>query len=563
METQLKYIVVTLLFVVSSFSISSQNIKIAVSIDSEYKNPLYSMFFTSSNSFLATTYEEGEEFIRKFSFENGMIKDEGLAIGDSGVAISGQINGLPYLYLQHSGDVVPGYPDDSPFSFTSFSEEVFVASYLENQLVVVKQNGRLNLCEILGTEYGDDVRYERINISNSKKDENGIFIIGDSLYFSRIDDSGYYKLFKSVYDKDLEEWGEPSAMQDPYNIDGTNTLFYVWYEGIEYISSDRDGVLTIYAISYVKNLVDKFGIDLVNTELAKQGKEVVEENGRLIIKLKDGTRYEISVSPNGYAFYNTTVGLVDEVDKVDKVDKDTVLTVYLIDAEKNLNKDELFHLVDSFTIGVDKCYAALLGDKRITLVPKEFADDHGYQSTSIGVQNIGTDKNLFLVDNYVIIGHSSIPPGEDVVIRDDDDGLKDSTDLYNKSAENLLNKIELGREYSATELIQFIKNSGSVYDSCYIQLGLYGPSGPSLSFRELFPKYNIETSPRLGAYQYYIREVIEKAFNLLVKANDVFSKNKYLKNDQPFIRIGPWPKRGLKVREFQIVRLKNGNFIVY
>ncbi len=37
-----------------------------------------------------------------------------------------------------------------------------------------------------------------------------------------------------------------------------------------------------------------------------------DKDGKLKIKLRDGTRYEISVTPKGYAFYNVTVDLVDE-----------------------------------------------------------------------------------------------------------------------------------------------------------------------------------------------------------------------------------------------------------
>jgi len=92
-------------------------------------------------------------------------------------------------------------------------------------------------------------------------------------------------------------------------------------EVVQFSEFERDLELQVKKIDYVINLSDSESgegvealVEITNlstnekiTKKVKTGKD-----GKLRIKLRDGTRYEISVTPKGYAFYNTTVDLVDE-----------------------------------------------------------------------------------------------------------------------------------------------------------------------------------------------------------------------------------------------------------
>ncbi len=537
-----KYIFI-LMLLSFHFTVVGQQ-KIALPIDSAYTIPLYSMYFTSSNSFLATTYEDEEEFIHQFSFEDGRIKDMGKMLADSGVAIGGQINGLPYLYLQHSGDVIPGYPDDSPFSFISYAEEIYVAGFLENQLVIVKENGVLNICEALGT--GENVRYKRISISNPRRDENGIFILADSLYFSRIDNSGYYKLYKSVYDRDISDWGEPRMMSEPYNHEKTNSLFYLWYEGAEYISSDRnDGILSIYII----------GSDTTQNKLWVSVAEKNKKNKKIQLKVRDKT-YEEYVSFHNYGFYNQNVGLTDEM-RVEEGD-----TVYVLEVpQQNLRKVDL-KIVGKLQNKKGRKDIFLAKNtntgEKITLLPVDFAKKNGLEvaGNTITKENL-SHKDFLLLGGitYVAYSHSLFDPN---VLKVDIIATRTSRSYNTTTLEDLKKAINSKREFSQEELEAIF---GSLSDTCYTQVGFYKNRIPNTTFWRVFRgKYNVvstyrSVNGRVVGTQYIIANSdLKEAFASLNYTIKSFYKYKI--NDVPFIRIGKWNKN------FTIIKLVNGKYIV-
>ncbi len=90
---------------------------------------------------------------------------------------------------------------------------------------------------------------------------------------------------------------------------------------VQFSEFERDLELQVKKVEYVINLSDEEtgeGVEAIveiinlstNERIIKKVK--TDKDGKLKIKLRDGTRYEINVSPRGYAFYNTIVDLVDE-----------------------------------------------------------------------------------------------------------------------------------------------------------------------------------------------------------------------------------------------------------
>ncbi|NPA69007.1 MAG: OmpA family protein, partial [Chlorobi bacterium] len=125
-------------------------------------------------------------------------------------------------------------------------------------------------------------------------------------------------------------------ISNKFNLDLTGTVQFNEFE--------RDLELQVKKIDYEINLSDKEtgeGVEaLVEITNLSTNEKIIRKvktgkNGKLKIKLRDGTQYEISVKPKGYAFYNTTVDLVDE-------NADYTLTAEL----KPLKKDTKIELND-------------------------------------------------------------------------------------------------------------------------------------------------------------------------------------------------------------------------
>jgi len=90
---------------------------------------------------------------------------------------------------------------------------------------------------------------------------------------------------------------------------------------IQFSEFERDIELQVKKVDYAINLSNQEtgeGVEATVeiTNLSTNEKIIKKiktgKDGKLKLKLRDGTQYEISVKPKGYAFYNTTVNLVDE-----------------------------------------------------------------------------------------------------------------------------------------------------------------------------------------------------------------------------------------------------------
>ena len=121
-------------------------------------------------------------------------------------------------------------------------------------------------------------------------------------------------------------------------------------EVVQFSEFERDLELQVKKVDYVINLSDSDtgeGVEaLVEITNLSTNEKIIKKvktgkDGKLKIKLRDGTRYEISVTPKGYSFYNTTVDLVDEnaeysLDaKLDPLKKATKIELNDINFESN------------------------------------------------------------------------------------------------------------------------------------------------------------------------------------------------------------------------------------
>ncbi len=119
---------------------------------------------------------------------------------------------------------------------------------------------------------------------------------------------------------------------------------------VQFSEFERDLELQVKKVDYEINLSDKEtgnGVEaLVEITNLSTNEKIIKrvktgKDGKLKLKLRDGTQYEISVKPKGYAFYNTTVNLVDEnADytlnaELDPLKKDTKFELNDINFETN------------------------------------------------------------------------------------------------------------------------------------------------------------------------------------------------------------------------------------
>ncbi len=539
----IKKIIIFFIVFIQIVSVEAQqyvSTKIAIPISLKHKYPLYSMFFTGSNSFLATELRDKKEYIKKFEFNGGNVIDKGLAIQDTGIAIGGQINGRPYLYMQYKGDVIPGYPDESPFIFDTQNEEVFVGGHLENLFVITKIKNSLDICRI--KENWRHERYEAIPIlSDPNLDENGIHVIGDSIFFSRKDSTtGHYSLYKSIRNEDIfgeEEWSKPIRMPFPYNIEGTNSLFYLWYEGIEYITSDRDGILSIYAIGNLKKLNDKLGESIVE-----------EYSHKLKHKIRDKT-YEEYVSSNNYGFYNNIIDLTDSIHS------DATIHVQEVPIENISDKKISIIYIINIIDEEKKWYLATTSDgDTITLIPVEIAKEAGIEigNNIITADNIVQEKYKKILDNkYIACKESLFPQNNNGNIANIDNSLYNTDKI-----EDLRYSINYNMPYHSKELIQKIQAEG--YTHVYIQIGWYTKQ-PSINLQSLMPNgysYKLQKASLNTGTEFFFRVPVQIAFDLFLLIEEKRKKTGAVKGDTFFIRVGE------RVENFNLYWLKEDKFIL-
>jgi len=514
--------------------------KIAVPISEGYIYAFYNPIFLSANEFIATKSVAGQEYIARYTFGIHEFKEKGLVIPDTGVAIAGQINGRPYLYLQYQADVVPGFPNEyNSYLFDTNIEEVFVGGNLENIFIVARTDLKKSL-DICTIKMKDGIpRYEIIpTLSDNTLDENGIFFVNDTIIFSRKDKKiGFYALYKSILEEDIygqKNWTEPEKLPEPYNIEGSNSLYYFWYEGIEYISSDRNDqkLLQIYAIGTQDVLEKKFG-EVYTTDADPDS----ENDYSYKLKIKVGSKvYEEYVNAKGYSFYNSIIDLTDSMHVSD--------TVYIKEIpEYILNSGKVIVLETIQRKNGTDWYIGVFKHDTVTLLPVDVARRHNLNidENLIKKENIINKEDMFLVNTYVVYSHSL------------HDNLSDPL-----STDQLKDKVLSGHEFSEEELIHMF--SKWKYAECYVQLGFYKKRLPSVDFTQvLLNRYTVTHSPRtvnnvtVGT-QYYVECSFERSLVVLKYSISRFNHEGI--NDDPFIRIGKWDEK------FTIIKLRSGRYLV-
>ncbi len=101
----------------------------------------------------------------------------------------------------------------------------------------------------------------------------------------------------------------------------TNNFELALTDVVQFSEFEKDIELQINKIEYELSLSDsETGAGVTTTveitNLTTNERTIItattDENGKLKLSLRDGNRYEISVTPNGYGFANATVDLIDE-----------------------------------------------------------------------------------------------------------------------------------------------------------------------------------------------------------------------------------------------------------
>jgi len=202
---------------------------------------------------------------------------------------------------------------------------------------------------------------------------------------------------------------------------------------VQFNEFERDIELQVKKIDYEINLSNQEtgeGVEaLVEITNLSTNEKIVKrirtgKDGKLKLKLRNGTQYEISVKPKGYAFYNTTVNLVDEdADyslnaKLQPLKKNTKFELHDINFETNsadLNQssfEELDKLVElmktnplmkieisAHTDDVgSKIYNLKLSERRATSV-KEYLFDKEIPESQIVSKGYGESKPAYLPAN--------------------------------------------------------------------------------------------------------------------------------------------------------------------
>ncbi len=199
---------------------------------------------------------------------------------------------------------------------------------------------------------------------------------------------------------------------------------------VQFSEFERDVELQVNKVDYEINLSNQEtgeGVEATveitnlstNEKIIKKVK--TGKDGKLKLKLRNGTQYEISVKPKGYAFYNTTVNLVDEnADltlnaELKPLKKDTKIELSDINFETNsadlsessyeelnrlvelLNTNPLMKVeISAHTDDVgSKIYNLKLSDRRAASV-KEFLFDKGISSENIVSKGYGESKPAYL-----------------------------------------------------------------------------------------------------------------------------------------------------------------------
>ncbi len=202
---------------------------------------------------------------------------------------------------------------------------------------------------------------------------------------------------------------------------------------VQFSEFERDLELQVKKVDYEINLSNQETGEAVETVVEitnlSTNEKIIRKiktgkNGKLKIKLRDGEQYEISVKPKGYAFYNTTVNLVDEdADytlnaELKPLKKNSKVELHDINFESNsadLNESsyaELNQLFELLTINPQmkveisahtddvgsKAYNLKLSDRRAASV-KEYLTDNGIPNEQIISKGYGESRPAYLPVN--------------------------------------------------------------------------------------------------------------------------------------------------------------------
>ncbi len=177
---------------------------------------------------------------------------------------------------------------------------------------------------------------------------------------------------------------------------------------VQFSEFEKDIELQIGKVDYEILLTDnKTGEGIQGTveitNLTSGEKTVItattDENGRVVIQLRDGNRYEINVSPNGYSFANTVVDLVNEKRK-----RKTAMPLTPLTEETKIELNDIIFefnsadLNESSYIELDRVVKLMTNNPQIKIEISAHTDDVGSQNYNLKLSN----KRAASVVEYLI-----------------------------------------------------------------------------------------------------------------------------------------------------------------
>lgn len=177
-------------------------------------------------------------------------------------------------------------------------------------------------------------------------------------------------------------------------------------ETVQFSEFEKDIELQPGKVDYNIQLTDKengqgiqANVEIINLTTNERTMIVAQtdENGNLKVKLRDGNRYEINVSPNGYSFSNTVVDLVNERKKTTKVEltplkKET--KIELNDITFEFNSAELS---ESSFLELNRVAKLMENNPQIKIEISAHTDDVGAQGYNLKL----SDKRAASVVDYL------------------------------------------------------------------------------------------------------------------------------------------------------------------
>ena len=204
----------------------------------------YASVHISDSLFYATTEINEQEFVYKFTLVNNSWQKQ--LFWEKELATGGKIGNCPYFYSRKNEDLFPLDPKFPEFS-TSFDEVWVTGNDSIVYLIADYDNrGKLDIYELLYQNDWESDPDPILNeeLSDKEIDEHGVFLRGDSIWFSRFEDKKWV-LYYSI--KNSDKWDIPKKMSDSYNS-AESTIYYSHQNNHEYFSMSKNGVKAIYTL---------------------------------------------------------------------------------------------------------------------------------------------------------------------------------------------------------------------------------------------------------------------------------------------------------------------------